>query len=876
MHFCFSKHWASIRGAHFKRPARIQDRVNLLYPLTKENVLEKLHNAVDCSFKLQASFGFILEHVESHEQRYFHPSQNNAGIFSKPPVIASRNQLEKVVDEIFEFDPLEWARTHRPDTKWRVKLVAQLTCYLNRIKDFPIGGKCHDIPRFISRNTGINHKCNEQCSEKDELCLFRCLSMHRCGNIDSAHVLCKQMTFNPKTFKGICISDLHCVEKQFQTQIWVYSLEKDSVDQLAASLVRRSPCVFKDRINLDLNNGHFSLISNLEKYSSHFPCGKCGHVFTRAFNAQRHERLCRENVIEIYPGGIFKPPPSLFNQLEDIGVDVTPELRIYPYRCVFDIEVFFAKTKLPPNSESTEWENSHEPASIGITSNVKHFTKDKCLISNGDSQRLVNDFMEYLEEISNEAYRRLRIKLNDSMKKINQIIKMEENRCEMLEQSLGDLFDGVELKYLKHVMSLKVKLEKWMATLVVLGFNSGKYDMNVLIPFIVDYCKSNDMSIQPLKRGGTFISLLCGNIQFLDICNYLGAGTSYDKYLKAYNPQGEMKSWFPYEWFTSLDKLNQTYLPPHAEFHSNLKGKNISPEEYKLCEATWKEKEMQTMRDYLIHYQMLDVRPFLVAISKQIEFYEEKGLDLFKSAFSLPGISFKYVFATSPLARFMIFNKSDSDVAKALQNQMTGGPAIVFAREAYVNKSKIKQHIYGANCETVRSICGYDSNSLYLSCTGDFMPTGYMQRRKAPSFKLNHSPRAMKAAEWLEYVSHKSGKHILHELNRWPFGEKKVGGRMYAVDGFLMNSDGSMHVYEMHGCMYHAHSCMTGANKRYSLNDPHIFNSNMTWNEIAKQTAFRDEYIRQLPNTKLMVLFECEWEEMKKRKFIHSSFSFVI
>lgn len=824
--------------------------------------MEKLTDAVDCTFKLQASYGFILQHAETEEQRYFHPSQNNAGVFDKPPLISGRKHLEEAVDEILDFDPLEWARNHRPNTKWRVLIVTQLTCYLNRLKDFPIGAKCHNVPRYVSRNKGLDQLSSTNLF--DQLCIFRCLAKHRNNEKENEHILCKQMGHNPKTFKGVLLSELDSIEKYFEVQIWVYSLERE-MDKTSAMLLRRSPFRFKDRMNVDLCNGHFSLIFDMNKYSSHFPCIKCGHVSRKAFNAQRHERSCRQNVNEIFPGGIYKPKPSLFDELHDLGIDVSQHRRIYPYRCVFDIEVFFSQRKMPSNSESTEWENLHEPASIGVTSNVRHFTDGKCFISEGDSQSLVNDFMEYLEQISNEAYRRLKIKFREVTMQLKELINKEQNKCEQLEQSLGDLYDQSETRHLKHIINVKTKLQKWMERLIVLGFNSGRYDLNVLLPFIVDFCKTQDLPVQPLKRGGKFISLTCGNIQFLDICNYLGAGTSYSKYLKAYNPEGEMKSFFPYEWFTCLEKLNETSLPPHEAFHSTLKGSNISNEEYESCQKIWIEKEMKTMKDYLVHYQMLDVRPFLVAISNQIAFYSEKGLDLFKSAYSLPGISFLYVFQTSPQARFMLFNKTESNVCKALQKQMTGGPSIVFSREAEVNKSKIKSHIYGDKAKTVQSILGFDSNSLYLSCTGDYMPTGFMRRRKCPSFSLSHSSRSVKAVEWMEYMSHKSGRKILHELNRWPLSEKRIGGKRYSVDGFFEDEDKISHVYEMHGCFYHGHSCLVGQGKRYSSSMSHPLNDRVTWGDLIRQTKLRDEYIRNLPNTKLTVMYECEWEEIKKK-----------
>ena len=43
--------------------------------------------------------------------------------------------------------------------------------------------------------------------------------------------------------------------------------------------------------------------------------------------------------------------------------------------------------------------------------------------------------------------------------------------------------------------------------------------------------------------------------KFLDITNYLAAGTSLQKFYKAYDVSTPKES-FPYEWFESLEKLN--------------------------------------------------------------------------------------------------------------------------------------------------------------------------------------------------------------------------------------------------------------------------------------------------------------------------------
>ena len=48
--------------------------------------------------------------------------------------------------------------------------------------------------------------------------------------------------------------------------------------------------------------------------------------------------------------------------------------------------------------------------------------------------------------------------------------------------------------------------------------------------------------------------LLTWGFRFLDIINYLGPGTSYKKWVKAYGCK-TVKSWFLYEWFNPRKDL---------------------------------------------------------------------------------------------------------------------------------------------------------------------------------------------------------------------------------------------------------------------------------------------------------------------------------
>ena len=128
-----------------------------------------------------------------------------------------------------------------------------------------------------------------------------------------------------------------------------------------------------------------------------------------------------------------------------------------------------------------------------------------------------------------------------------------------------------------------------------------------------------------------------GLLDFLNICQFLAVGFSYDKFLKAYKIQ-QINFFSPYEYCTSRDVLNEG-LPSHEAFYSSLKKPNIAENEFYLVKQTWQENNWQTLHDLLIFYNMIDVGLFVEAITKMRAPYLEEGLDIFKTTFSTSGVA---------------------------------------------------------------------------------------------------------------------------------------------------------------------------------------------------------------------------------------------
>ena len=109
------------------------------------------------------------------------------------------------------------------------------------------------------------------------------------------------------------------------------------------------------------------------------------------------------------------------------------------------------------------------------------------------------------------------------------------------------------------LLDLQQHFERYVKTLPVFRFNSGKYDLNLIKSCLLAYLIL-ERDIQPtlIRKANHFVSLKFGDVQFLDILNFLGGATSLNSFLKAYK-RSETKGFFLYEWFDSPKSSMQLF-----------------------------------------------------------------------------------------------------------------------------------------------------------------------------------------------------------------------------------------------------------------------------------------------------------------------------
>ena len=84
-------------------------------------------------FKVNVAFGFILKDRTTDELKFFHPS-NNTMLFTLPRLLETPSDYRQFVEDIEQQDAFDYARLHRPSTKWTVEIIVCVRFDIYRFK----------------------------------------------------------------------------------------------------------------------------------------------------------------------------------------------------------------------------------------------------------------------------------------------------------------------------------------------------------------------------------------------------------------------------------------------------------------------------------------------------------------------------------------------------------------------------------------------------------------------------------------------------------------------------------------------------------------------------------------------------------------------
>ena len=404
----------------------------------------------------------------------------------------------------------------------------------------------------------------------------------------------------------------------------------------------------------------------------------------------------------------------------------------------------------------------------------------------------------------------------------------------------------IESSLLRQLKVLQEKLTIFTDSLPIFGFNSAKYDLNIILAQLIKGLEIDQQkSPNIIKKNQTYQMIETQEFRFLDISSF--PGISYSKFLHMQGLQ-EKKFFFPYEFLDDPRKLEYDRLPSIEHFYSKLKGRNTLGEtehgindNYLLVCRAWKENKMKTLTDLLAYYNVLDTLPGISALGKMVKFYkDERGIDMLKCTISVPGIARKLLLDTARKqnAFFYSFNKNEETVYNTFKKSITGGLSQVFNRYSEKDKTCIRS----AEGLFVKVIKGWDSNSLYLDCLSRQTPVGRMiHRSDQDMFKPRCEVKQFYSIDYLDYIAQTQVTFIKHKAN---IGERRI--HSFLVDGFYQpigpGDQPKGVIYEVHGCSVHFHN---------TDNCPIVSKiKSQKWKDAGpkryKRTIERENYLRHL------------------------------
>ena len=398
------------------------------------------------------------------------------------------------------------------------------------------------------------------------------------------------------------------------------------------------------------------------------------------------------------------------------------ETKTYPHAIVYDFEAYQDTSKAVRPTSDLFYESEHVPISVSLADTLN--PEPEYIVSR-DPAELIRLFHQSLER-----------------------------RHTAIVADVVDKFSFTELEGISKKQ--EAEIVKWFYQVPVLGFNSGHYDLKLIRQHFIPLL-AQDPGTFAAEKNGRIMFINTPKFKFLDVLNYLGPGITYEKWVKTYGAT-LAKSWLPYEWFDSPDKLDFPGLPPYMAWYSKLKGEYVlTLKEYDDCHRIFKERGMQTFGDWLEYYNNLDVAPFLEALQKMKEFYTSLGIDILKDAVSLPGVSEKYILRKTLQPRWGYkppeLYSPNKEAYAMLKAAVVGGPSLVFTRKHVAGETRIRSHQY-EDARLCRRILGYDANSLYPSTMMKEMPCGpgYVKSYDNPEAYARVFPQFLWMEEWFGFA----------------------------------------------------------------------------------------------------------------------------
>ncbi|KAL9968198.1 hypothetical protein ACROYT_G026545 [Oculina patagonica] len=741
------------------------------------NFMEKFRENVNTAFYIRHAYSYRLRNIDDDTVIVYYINKGSPWINK---LSAAEKWLTKQETKRLAPDNIK-----RPSTKWKFESFFNVDVKVVLDRQPLLGtGPLPDWLRNLARGRAGPMVALD--TYQDNLCLWRCIAVHQGAlpnrSTAAARGLAKRffkLATEPTDCPKTSLDESDKVERHLNQGaafsdwlgIRVYEPVREKDEEVVWNLTRNPSAMLKNILTIGIWEGHAFVIKDIERLAKTYACAHCNARFTKVCNLKRHTQTCSQGKTIIdCPSKKVEEPQTSFEKAFYPNHQASKEslrwldqeakrrkIHIHHAMCGHAGERWVERAPVdgydPISKTVFQYHGCHWHGCR------KCYPQDRNKIIDRNDQTREDRFkatMKRTRLLRRAGYRvieawacevreivvdppRAQTKSyphailydfeaygeNNQRKEPTPTLTIE-NAHVPISVSIGDTLEREPTHICERDPTELVR--KFMEELERRGKNIRTQVRAEFMPEDVGLLpKSQRKKIEEwCNQSGKKLQqnhvLAHSGLPFLDIINYLGPGTSYEKWVKAYECEAK-KLWFRYEWFDSPEKLDYPGLPDYPAWFSKLKGRFVlTREEWEGCKRTFAEKGMRTFADWLRYYNNLDVSPGLEALEKMKAFYTEKRIDILKDAVSIPGVSLHYLLRGSVERGAELFSPCE-EAYEMLKGAVVGGPSIVFTRyhEAFVTKIRDHQFVVPRLCE---NIVGYDANALYLSTMLENMPCG--------------------------------------------------------------------------------------------------------------------------------------------------------
>ena len=178
------------------------------------------------------------------------------------------------------------------------------------------------------------------------------------------------------------------------------------------------------------------------------------------------------------------------------------------------------------------------------------------------------------------------------------------------------------------------------------------------------------------------------------------------------------KGVYPYDYMDSLERLNETQLPPKEAFYSKLNKSHISDEAYEHAQKVWSEFDCETMRDYHDLYLKSD----MLLLADVFENFRDVCLTNYELDpawyYTAPGLAWDAALKKTEVELELL---SDPDMLLMVEKGIRGGVSSIMHRYSKAN-NKYMGEDYNPT-EPSKYLQYLDANNLYGWAMSRPLPT---------------------------------------------------------------------------------------------------------------------------------------------------------